>query len=699
MFRSITLLAFGLFSGLAFTQTECHPDFTVEMIHTNLGNGDFLFVATANMDTDGLIWYFGDGTMGYGPFADHHYDETGEYQVCVAAWYWNEQTQDSCWTEACEWINVGSGGGCDQLEACFEWETNGNTVNFVNCSTNEPGVIHFWEFGDGTFSDGQGPAHVYEPGTYTVCLYTAWETCVDEVCHTFTIGGGAGCDPDFAVEMTHSNLGNGNFLFEATANMDTDGLIWYFGDGTMGYGHIEDHHYDEPGEYQVCVSAWYWNEQTQDSCWTEACQWINVGGGGCDWLDACFEWSVDGIAVNFLNCTPNETGINYHWDFGDGMTSTETAPTHLFEAGTHTVCLLATWEDCVDEVCHTFTIGGGAGCDPDFSVEMTHSNLGNGNFLFEATANMDTDGLIWYFGDGAMGYGHIEDHHYDEPGEYQVCVAAWYWNEQMQDSCWTEACQWINVGGGGCDWLDACFEWEIGDVHVAFINCTTNETGINYHWDFGDGTTSIDTSPIHFFEAGTHTVCLVATWENCIDEVCHTFTISGGAECHPDFAVAMTHSNLGNGNFLFEATANMDTDGMIWYFGDGTMGYGHIEDHHYDETGEYQVCVAAWYWNEQMQDSCWTEACEWINVVVGINEQSLWNGTVIHPNPANDNVIISSSYTGPVHYQLFTADGRIARTGVLSAERSLNVTELVPGIYVLKLEAGGSSLRKKLILE
>jgi PKD repeat protein len=65
---------------------------------------------------------------------------------------------------------------------------------------------------------------------------------------------------------------------------------------------------------------------------------------------------------------------------------------------------------------------------------------------------------------------------------------------------------------------------------VTFTNTTTN--GVNYTWDFGDQSTSVDTNPVHTYtQNGTYTVVLTATNGNattlCTAETAITITISG----------------------------------------------------------------------------------------------------------------------------------------------------------------------------
>ncbi len=54
-----------------------------------------------------------------------------------------------------------------------------------------------------------------------------------------------------------------------------NGVVWELGDGTEGYTNILTHLYEPPGPFEVCFSAWYWNEAEQDTCWTEYCALVD----------------------------------------------------------------------------------------------------------------------------------------------------------------------------------------------------------------------------------------------------------------------------------------------------------------------------------------------------------------------------------------------------------------------------------------
>ena len=91
------------------------------------------------------------------------------------------------------------------------------------------------------------------------------------------------------------------------------------------------------------------------------------------------------------------------------------------------------------------------------------------------------------------------------------------------------------VDGSSCDTLGinnnplANFRWEHEDsldlLNVTFTDLSAYEPA-QWHWDFGDGSTSQDTSPVHVFPAaGTYYVCLTVSNANSADAFCQQVTI------------------------------------------------------------------------------------------------------------------------------------------------------------------------------
>lgn len=122
-------------------------------------------------------------------------------------------------------------------------------VFFTSLDTN-PDLTHFWDFGNGQYSDKPSPNPVYlASGTYTV---------------THTVISATGTDTDAMLVNVGEGVPFGKALFETIVrqcengptayfypyNMDGD-HSWDFGDGETGTGPTPQHTYSEAGTYSV----------------------------------------------------------------------------------------------------------------------------------------------------------------------------------------------------------------------------------------------------------------------------------------------------------------------------------------------------------------------------------------------------------------------------------------------------------------
>lgn len=580
----------------------------------------------------GYQWNFGDGSEGDGPAPIHTYPCPGTYHACLVTWTWDPETQDTCYADHCEWVTiVGEPGPCDSLSAEFWYGSNGGDPWSVFYSASTPGgsgTHWLWSFGDGTYSDnGPQGTHTYaEPGTYELCL-TAWQwipgtqdTCSTTHCQPVVIGEGSPCDSlsAYFVVTTEENL-----AAFTTSGGTASGYQWTFGDGTQGDGPHPVHTYPGPGTYHACLVTWTWDPQTQDTCYADHCEWITIGQGGpCDSTFACFQWGLQEMVVQFYNCSSsNGADLHYWWSFGDGTNGDGPQPAHTYPGpGTYEVCLTV-WtnnapDSCSNTICNTLTIpGGNSPCD---SLSASFTVTGIETQAVFTSYGGSAIGYQWTFGDGSEGDGPHPVHVYPGPGTYHVCLITWTWDPETQDTCYADHCEWITIGTGTpCDSLYACFQWGGQENTIQFYNCSNgNGNELSYEWSFGDGGHSDAFQPSHTFPGpGTYTICLtvhaINAPDSCSDTVCNTLVVQGGSPCD-GFAASFEWSDQFNGGVHFYGFTTPMASGYLWSFGDGTQGDGMNPGHEYAEPGEYYVCLSAWLWNEQTQDSCWAEHCEWI---------------------------------------------------------------------------------------
>ncbi|HRH39268.1 MAG TPA: PKD domain-containing protein, partial [Flavobacteriales bacterium] len=438
---------------------------------------------------------------------------------------------------------------------------------------------------------------------------------------------------------------------------------WYFGDGSTSTGVNVDHHYAQPGTYDVCLYA-YWG-----NCFDSTCTTITVlDGDPCAGLSSEFTTGAGGIPLSIFYTAQSGNGPHWLWSFGDGTYSDAGAQgVHTYPgSGTYTMCLTVwdwipgTQDTCSVTTCHTVVVGSDP-CD-GFEACFVVNDLGNGNFFFDnCSPEQGSSQYMWYFGDGGTSTGVNVDHHYSQPGTYDVCLYA-YWG-----NCFDSTCTTITIAGTpNCDQLQAGFNDTATGSTVHFSNTTTGAGfSTTWHWSFGDGSNSTDAQPTDVYaQSGTYEVCLyaVSIYElggggvyTCVDTVCQGVVINSEG-CTPfecSFASA-TQNNV----VVFSGTANTSVIGYIWYFGDGTQGYGQTVTHLYEPPGPFHVCLATWYWNALTQDTCWSEHCEWVHPFdVGISE--LNNADVrIYPNPASSDLTVEGPASGYT-VRVLSLDGKL----------------------------------------
>ncbi len=128
--------------------------------------------------------------------------------------------------------------------------------------------------------------------------------------------------------------------------------------------------------------------------------------------------------LNFLEYvfTNSSTGaVSYEWDFGDGNTSTEESPTHIYaEANIYTVSLKATNESGLSSTLEQ-TIEILAPVTAGFTFEVDADDYKTYNFM---DASVGAVTLLWEFGDGFQFTGMNPSHTYAEDGIYTVTLTA-----------------------------------------------------------------------------------------------------------------------------------------------------------------------------------------------------------------------------------------------------------------------------------
>ncbi len=284
------------------------------------------FVSRSTNDPTSVQWSFGDGAEATGTRAQHSWTRPGTYRVTLTVA--NDAGRDSTS------VQVVVGPSIDPPVADFTVSATevsvGEAVTLTSLSTNDPTRL-VWRFGDGTNTRGESVRKSWsEPGSYTVTLRAINDAGADIASKTIVVVKPVD-PPVAAIGVDADAVSPGTAVrFTDRSSNDPTSWTWNFGDGTTSSAQSPAHAWTEPGDYVVRLTAT--NEGGSSS--TERTITVrNIPS-------ANFRWETSGLAVDFTDTSWNGPE-SWRWNFGDGNTSTQRSPDHVYEAaGTYDVTLI-----------------------------------------------------------------------------------------------------------------------------------------------------------------------------------------------------------------------------------------------------------------------------------------------------------------------------------------------------------------------
>ena len=461
------------------------------------------------------------------------------------------------------------------------------TFNDLSTPSTTPITQWTWNFGDGNQQSYTSPpfSHIYTlEGSYSVGLIVKDNAnCTD----TFSISG--------AVLITNPKAAfyADTFYCPSAALQFTDtstgiGLTynWYFGDG--GTSTLKDPTHNYPAgnnEYDVKLKI---RDLVGCEDSISKVDYIKIRKPV-----AAFSM-IDSIGI----CLPLQTSFNflgkdyasYEWDFGDGATSSAQNPSHFYNNyGTYIPKL--------------YVYGPGGCVDSAQSVVNVYNPVASTQVLIAPATGCDSltvnfnvttpQGFkyIFYFGDGKLDSSRQTNlvHKYSSPGNYYPYM-------MIPDKYGCEAfvpTSPVYVYGAlplfGIDKKEFC---DNGDV--TFTNYTlSNDPITSTVWDFGDGSTSTASAPVHSFNApGTYLVRLsVNTQYQCPSSFVDTVRVYKTPELSitGKDSVCLSVPEA----FLGSITQPDSTIKWSWNFDNGTSSQLQEGVTSYSTPGDYDIQLIA----------------------------------------------------------------------------------------------------------
>ncbi|WP_161808363.1 PKD domain-containing protein [Zhouia amylolytica] len=317
-------------------------------------------------------------------------------------------------------------------------------------------------------------------------------------------------------------------------------------------------------------------------------------------------YESEGILVDFtilggycigdvLTFTDNSSSANgaivgWEWDFGDGNTSTEQNPTHVYTDTINAEIKLKVIDITGEEntITKTFSVQSPKAkfnANPTIGQAIPHT-------VFFTDNSTLPDTWEWDFGDGSTSTAQNPIHSYTAAGDYTVNLTV----KDTMNGCVDKATDLIKIvipkAQFSADTRSGC-----GPLTVSFTDESTidgNDTVGEWLWDFGDGNTSTAQNPIHTYAAtGIYDVSLTIT--TAITEFKSNETKTRYVQAlgpNPDFSSDVT---IGCApltvNFSDETVFYGPPSDWLWDFGDGTTSNLGSPTHTYTQNGEFDVSL------------------------------------------------------------------------------------------------------------
>ncbi len=293
---------------------------------------------------------------------------------------------------------------------------------------------------------------------------------------------------------------------------------------------------------------------------------------------ANFSYTYTGLTYNFTSTSTNAT--TYSWDFGDGVGySSEQNPVYTYaESGIYSVTLF------VENDCGTATKSNLIVTIPTaaFSASPT-SGCASMTVQFTNESSSNSNTFLWQFPGGQPSTSNLTNPVvvYSTSGSYTVTLTAFN-GAGSNTATYTNYITVQNIPS-------ANFTKTIDSLTVTFTNTSVGAN--TFLWNFGDGNTSTQTSPVHTYATGgTYTVTLTAS--NPCGTTTATQTINLTAPPSASFTATPT-SGCGPLTVQFTSTSTGNPTSYNWSFPGGSPSSSTAQNPTvtYNNPGSYTVSL------------------------------------------------------------------------------------------------------------
>ncbi len=530
-------IAQGVVPSFSYSNPDvCSAPVTINFTNNSTGPGNLSY-----------NWSFGDGGSTTTTNPVYSYNVNGNYRVSLIV-----NSDQGCVDSSAVDLSIGKVNTDFIVPATICPKT---LTTFQNNSSPRP-ISSTWSFSNGQTDVFQNAQAIFATGgTYTATVINKYAVCTDTLTKTITVSNG----PSIIFTASDTTKCQPSLTTNFINGTNATTYQWDFGDGSTSTQTNPVHTYSNFGSYNVTLIAKDANgcsDTLTKSAYIRIAKPVisfpNLPAKGC--IPA---------TINFLaNINTLDTVKTYLWDFGDGTTSADAAPSHTYNTqGTYTIKLtITTSSGCTETQTMSSAVKVGSLPTAAFTSDVTTACANPGiKFLNQSTNATE---FLWEFSDGTTSTDKDPQHTFTDIGLISVTLTA------INNGCENKISKkdYVNV-------LPSVSRFEYApdcNNPLQFTFTDNSVQATSWNWDFGDGTTSSAQGPLvhNFPSSGSYNVSLTTTNGSCSYTLTRTVTI---ADNTPNF-----NANPPEGckPFTSTLTAITPNSGLIrnyeWDFGDGS---------------------------------------------------------------------------------------------------------------------------------
>ena len=575
------------------------------------------FISPATDSITSYKWDFGDSTSSTAPEIDHTFSVPGSYPVTLTYTTLSGCTNTIPYQTIDVYPKPIANFTADSTTRCGT-----NQVNFT-AQTAAGNWSYEWDFGDGTsrgYYATYNTEHIYNyDSIYTVRLIvTDRGNCSDTMVRVNYIK----VLPPFPkiTGVTNTCDGNRGLVTFTQASIKANQLTWDFGDGTTlatdSTRKIVQHQYTKSGQYPITLTA------TNGQCTVSTGNYATVLLKQSPLLtaDKTAICSEDKLVVKITNydrnpwvdlITPNYA-MAYEYGDKSPFSGIVKVDDYIYLWSNEFFGTLSNFDKAKNDL-RVITTSVGFGCQDTSNYIKLVSKGSLAGFeklsdnrcfklpvILKDTSKTNSKILSWQwnFGDGSsqtFAASGTVSHIYANPGQYYINLTITDSTGCTSNSSTSAQSQIAEVNGPKAAFYVSSDNTTI-TLPVNFNNNTNNynSPSTQYKWLFGDGTSSVDYSPVHAWSnPGSYTVKLIAfnASTGCSDTASQAIVVNNfvsafsirnnyltGAGCPPVLV------NLSNNSYNYTS--------VKWDFGDGTSADNlNYPSHIYEAAGKYIITL------------------------------------------------------------------------------------------------------------